>query len=485
MNETSHNFQSDSRVRSETGRVMELVDPATENVVGQVTLADREEVARVVRVARDAFDGGWNNAALSARLAVLRQLIERIQQRSGEFAAVISAEIGAPIDFAREHQVEAGLAHLRATLDAAGACDLDQPVSPDKPDHRVRYEPVGVAALITPWNWPLNQVALKVGAALAAGCTMVLKPSEMAPRTGELLNECFEQTDAPKGVFSLLVGDGETGAALSQDPLVDIVSFTGSTRAGRAVALAAAASFKRVALELGGKSPNLLFADCDVDTAVRQGVAHCFRNAGQSCNAASRMLVENAIYDQVVECAAKAAQATAVGLPGDSGRHIGPLVSKTQFERVQSYIRKGIDEGARLVAGGPGRPDGLHQGFFVRPTVFADVTPDMAIARDEIFGPVLTISRFEHEADAVAQANDSEYGLAAYVQTTDTNRADRVARQLRAGMIQVNGRSRAKGAPFGGVKSSGIGREAGLWGIRAFQEVKSISGVSAVSSETD
>ena len=228
------------------------------------------------------------------------------------------------------------------------------PVSPDQPEHRVRYEPAGVAALITPWNWPLNQVALKVGAALAAGCTMVLKPSELAPRTGALVGECMAETDAPEGLFNLLIGDGQTGAVLSQDPRVDIVSFTGSTRAGRAVALAAAANFRRAALELGGKSPNLLFNDCEVETAVRQGVAHCFRNAGQSCNAASRMLVEHGIYDRVVDLAAKAARATAVGLPDSSGNHIGPLVSRTQFDRVQSYIRKGIDEGARLITGGPG-----------------------------------------------------------------------------------------------------------------------------------
>ena len=280
----------------------------------------------------------------------------------------------------------------------------------------------------------------------------------------------------------MLMGDGDTGAALARHPDIDIVSFTGSTRAGRAVSVAAAQNLNSSVLELGGKSPNLLFADCDLTTAIRQGVAHCFRNAGQSCNAASRMLVERSVYDNAVDLAAEAARNTEVSLPGDAGNHIGPLVSRAQFERVQSYIDQGLQEGARLVAGGPGRPQGFASGYFVRPTVFADVEPDMRIAREEIFGPVLTISPFDGESEAVQMANDSEYGLAAYIQTGDPERADRISRQLRAGMVQVNGTSRAAGAPFGGVKASGLGREAGIWGIRSFQNIKSISGAAAVAA---
>lgn len=438
---------------------------------------DRDVVDLAVRAARGAFDGGWTSSKLADRLEILTHLIRQIENRREEFALLISSEIGAPIDFARTNQVDTALNHLSAILEAARSNEHDHPAADGRPDHRIRYEPLGVAVLITPWNWPLNQIALKVGAALAAGCTMVLKPSELAPRTGILFAECMQAAGVPPGVFNLVTGDGSVGAQLCESKAVDIISLTGSTRSGQAVARAAAANFTRVALELGGKSPNLLFADCDLPLAIKQGVAHCFRNAGQSCNAASKMLIEDSVYEQGVRLAADAAGKTRVGHPAQPGNHIGPLVSERQFARVQSYIEQALSEGARLVAGGPGRPDGLNGGCFVKPTVFADVTPEMTIAREEVFGPVLAIGRFESEGDAIAKANDTPYGLAAYIQTSDPVRADRVARKLRAGMVQINGTSRIEGAPFGGIKASGIGREAGIWGIRAFQEIKSISGV--------
>lgn len=482
IHELSRHFINGAWQASQSGRVMTLHNPADGQVRCRLPLAGEADVTAAVDAARKAFDGGWNKSALAERLDILSRLITAIDTRREDFARAISFEMGAPIDFARRHQVETALGHLRATLAAAEANPFDSPVSAGQPEHRVRYEAAGVAALITPWNWPLNQAALKIGAALAASCTMVFKPSELTPTSGFLLAQCMIEAGTPDGVFNLLIGDGETGAALSGNPAVDIVSFTGSTRAGRSVAASAAGNLKQAVLELGGKSPNLVFADCDLETAMRQGIAHCFRNAGQSCNAASRMLVERSVYEQAVALAADLAAGTEVGPPDRPGDHIGPLVSAAQFDQVQDYIQSGLDDGARLVAGGPGRPDSIAAGNFVRPTVFADVMPEMRIAREEIFGPVLAISPFETEDEAIALANNNAYGLAAYVQTADPQRADRLSRALQAGMVQVNGTSRAPGAPFGGIKASGMGREAGIWGIRTFQIVKSISGATAVQA---
>ncbi|MEM9957106.1 MAG: aldehyde dehydrogenase family protein [Pseudomonadota bacterium] len=461
----------------------ELTNPATEAPSGWVAVCDETDVDHAVRAARRTFDNGWAHAPKAARLSLLAALIEALELRRAALADAISDEIGAPIDFARSRQVDAGLDHLQETLRAAEQIDDDQAHPTDGPAHRVRFEPVGVAALITPWNWPLNQVALKLGAAIVAGCPVVLKPSELSSRTAVLVAEAMQDAErasqAPPGVFNLILGDGSTGAALVAHPDIDVVSFTGSTDVGRQIAVSAAQSFKRVTLELGGKSPNLLFEDCDLETAISQGLAHCFRNAGQSCNAASRMLVAREIYDDAVALAAQLADTFKVGPPEQPGDHLGPQVSHTQFERVQGLIETGVTEGARLVSGGPGRPDGITTGFYSRPTVFADVASKMRIFREEIFGPVLTMTPFETEEDGIALANDTDYGLAAYLQTGDPARADRVSRKLNAGMIQVNGSSRAPGAPFGGVKASGVGREAGIWGIRAFQDIKSISGAAA------
>ncbi|MEM9344821.1 MAG: aldehyde dehydrogenase family protein [Pseudomonadota bacterium] len=454
-------------------RQMELINPDTEARTGTLTSPDAELVSAVVGAATDA-QPAWSQSSTRQRLQLLRAIIALTEQHADDLAQLISEEIGAPIDFARAAQVGTAIKHLRATETALATASTDIALDGD-PMHRVRYEPVGVAGLITPWNWPLNQVVLKVGAALAAGCPMVLKPSEYATRTAIAFTEIIHAAGIPKGVFNLLIGDKETGAQLAAHPGIDMISFTGSSTAGRKVSQAAADRFARTALELGGKSPNLLFEDCDVETSVRQGLAHCFRNAGQSCNAASRMLVARPIYDEVVALAAKIAQATPVGRPFDSGPHQGPLINRAQFDRVRAMI-KACD--ARCVAGGAEPPVGFSPGFYVRPTVFADVSPNDPLFQEEVFGPVLTITPFEDEDHAVALANNTRFGLAAYIQTADPARADRVAARLRAGMLQVNGTSRAEGAPFGGVKASGHGREGGLWGIQSFQEVKSISGAA-------
>jgi aldehyde dehydrogenase (NAD+) len=457
------------------GRV-QLSNPATGEPSGWLAVGSAGDVDAAVKSATRAFEHGWRDTALADRIEVLERLVRVISTRREDFAQLISREIGAPIDFARAQQVDTAVRHIEATVEAARSLSPTV-ASPTYPADVVVYEPIGVAALITPWNWPLNQVVLKVAGALAAGCTIVLKPSELSFRTAILFAECLQDVGIPDGVFNVVVGDGTTGAALSAHPSIGAVSFTGSTATGRAVASSAIATMARLTLELGGKSPNLLFADCDLPTAIRQGVAHAFRNAGQSCNAASRMLIDRAIYDQAVALVVQAADATRVDRPDLPGAHIGPLVSQQQFDRVQAYIAQGVKSGARLIAGGPGSPASHPAGYYCRPTVFADVSPDMAIFQDEIFGPVLTLTPFDTEEEAIALANATRYGLAAFIQTRAPDRALRVAKRLHAGMVQINGASRAPGAPFGGVKQSGVGREAGVWGIRAFQEIKSISGI--------
>ncbi len=447
-----------------------LIDPATEAPRALLPLSRGWEVDAAVARARAYL----TDAQPVDRAALLERLIARLQHRHEALAQAVCTDIGAPIDFARAKQVDAAIAHLQATLNALRAAPERETLAPG--GHEVAHVPAGVAALITPWNWPLNQVALKVGGALAAGCALILKPSELATGAALLFAECMAEAGAPEGLFTLLVGDGDTGARLAAHPGLDIVSFTGSTPVGRAIAAAAGANLVPVLLELGGKSANLLFEDCDLETAVRQGVAHCFRNSGQSCNAAARMLVARPLYDRAVALAAAEAACTAMGLPEARGPHLGPLVSSAQFARVQHHIAGALEDGARCVAGGPGRHPGHTVGYYPRPTVFADVTPQMRIFHEEVFGPVLTLTPFETEDDAIALANATPYGLAGYVQTADPARQRRVADALRVGMVQINGRSRAEGAPFGGVGQSGFGREAGLWGIRAFQTVKSLNG---------
>lgn len=448
-----------------------LIDPATEAGWAIVSLGGAGDVDRAVAAAVRAFPR-WSRTPYAKRLELLDRLLAISHRRMDEMAEVISRELGAPIDFSRREQAPAMVGHLEAFI-AAFARMESRELLPN--GDTVLREPIGVCGLITPWNWPINQIALKVVPALATGCTCVLKPSEMTPLSAMLYAEMIDEAGFPPGTFNLVGGLGaEVGAALAGHPGVDMVSFTGSTRAGRAVSHAAADTIKRVTLELGGKSANMIFADADLDRAVRQGVAGCYLNSGQSCDAPTRMLVQRPVYERAIEIARDAAEGQAVGLPDQPGDHIGPLVSRRQFEQVQALIESGVQAGARLVAGGPGRPEGRNAGWFVRPTVFADVTDDMRILREEIFGPVLCIQPFDTEEDAIAMANDTDYGLAAYVQTGDMVLAERVAARLRVGVVYVNGQGQAWGSPFGGMKQSGIGREGGRFGLDEYLEIKSL-----------
>jgi len=455
---------------------IEVINPANEKPYAVISAGSAKDIDVAVAAARKAFPS-WSETSAAERIGYIRRLVEIYEARLDEMAKAISLEMGAPITLARESQAAAGLSHTKAFIAAFENFEFEELLSPKYPNQTIVREPIGVCGLITPWNWPMNQIALKVIPALAVGCTVVLKPSEIAPMSAMLFAEFVDEAGFPQGVFNLVNGEGAVvGEALSQHPDVDMMSFTGSTRAGTAVSRAAAATVKRVSLELGGKSPNIVFADADLEKTIARSLAHCFENTGQSCNAPTRMLVERSVYDKAVELAKQVAEGTKVGDPAEEGDHIGPLSSSIQFEKVQKLIQKGIDEGARLVAGGTGRPEGFTEGDFVKPTVFADVNNDMTIAREEIFGPVLAMIPFDTEEEAVAIANDTPYGLAAYIQTGSPERAKRVARKLRAGMVQINGTSRAPGSPFGGYKQSGNGREGGKWGLEDFMEVKLISG---------
>ena len=476
--ENMRNFYIDGAwVAPRDGTDFPVYNPATEEAYATISLGGAADAEAAISAARAAFTS-WSQTTPAERGEVLRAILAVYETRAGDMAAAISNEMGAPIDMALSDQAASGRGHLKAFIRALDAFEWQHPLRPGVEGQDLVYEPAGVAGLITPWNWPMNQVVLKVGAALAAGCTMVLKPSEVAPMSSILFSEIIHEAGVPAGVFNMVNGDGAgVGTILSSHPGIDVVSFTGSTRAGILISKAAADTVKTVSLELGGKSPNLVFADTDIDAAVARGARFCFANTGQSCNAATRMLVERSAYDRAVEVARATAESTQVDLPGKAGDHIGPLVSQAQFEKVQRLIQTGIDEGARVVAGGTGRPEGLNRGWFARPTVFADATPDMTIMREEIFGPVMAMMPFDSEDEAIELANDTPYGLAAYIQTDSAERARRVAGRLRAGMIQVNGASRASGAPFGGYKQSGVGREGGAWGIEEFLEIKTISGI--------
>ena len=452
-----------------------LVDASTEEPFGTVALAGDAEVDAAVAAARRAFPA-WAATAPETRIAFVEKMRTIHLDRTEDMARAISREMGAPIDLARAAQAGSGPRHMANFIAAAKDFDFVRPLGHHAPNDRIVHEPVGVAALITPWNWPISQITLKVAAALIAGCTVVLKPSEIAPLSAIVFAEIVDAAGLPPGVFNLVNGDGAgAGNRLATHPDIDMVSFTGSTRAGISITRAAADSLKRVALELGGKGANLVFADAD-DKAIERGVRQCFVNSGQNCNAPSRMLVERSIYERSVETAGEIARSIAVGPSGEPGAHIGPVVSARQFERIQGLIDTGIAEGARLIAGGPGRPAGFNRGYFVQPTVFADVANDMTIAREEIFGPVLSIIPFETEDEAIAIANDTPYGLTNYVQSQDGERRNRIARLLRSGMVEMNGQPRGAGSPFGGVKASGRAREGGRWGIEEFTDVKSISG---------
>ncbi|WP_405404960.1 aldehyde dehydrogenase family protein [Paracoccus sp. Ld10] len=452
---------------------MPIVTPSTNAQIGTLSLGNAMDVDRAVAAAKAAFET-FSMTSKEERLALLRKLAEVTRARLGDLAAAITAEMGAPATMSRDAQADSGLGHLEAFIAALEAHE-DEEVLPN--GDIVSREPIGVCGLITPWNWPVNQIALKVVPALATGATCVLKPSEYTPLSAQIYAELIHEAGYPAGVFNLVFGDGPSvGAALSRHRDVAMMSFTGSTRAGSAVSVDAAPTIKRVTLELGGKSPNLIFADSDVASAVTDGVQQCFYNTGQSCNAPTKMLVERAVYDQALSIARTVAEAQMVGDPEQEGDHIGPLFNQIQYDRVQELIQTGIAEGTRLLAGGPGRPDdlptALQTGWFARPTIFCDVTPHMTVWRKEIFGPVLIISPFDTEDDAIAMANDTEYGLDAYLSTTDEARALRVARRLRAGSIHINGHATGYGSPFGGFKQSGNGREGGRFGLEDYLETK-------------
>ena len=474
MQDATKHFINGQWINSIDGRETAVENPSTEERIATITLGGVADVEMAVTAAKDAFPS-WAATNPSERIAALERLMEVYKTRAGDMAQAISIEMGAPIALAKTAQVGAGAGHLKNTIRAAKTFVFESPLGDHAPGDMILYEPVGVCALITPWNWPMNQVMLKVAPALAAGCTMILKPSELSPLSSNLLAEMIDEADFPPGIFNLVNGDGAgVGAHLTAHPDVDMVSFTGSTRAGVAISKAAADTVKRVSLELGGKGANIIFADAD-EKAVTRGIRHCLNNSGQSCNAPTRMLVERAIYEHAVETARTVAEKTEVGPANIEGRQIGPVVSKVQLNKIQFLIKRGIDEGAKLIAGGLGRPDGLNRGYFVRPTIFADVTQDMTIWREEIFGPVLCITPFDCEEEAINLANDTSYGLTNYVQTSNKARARRVARQLRSGMVEMNGKFSGAGSPFGGMKQSGNGREGGAWGLEEFLEVKAVS----------
>lgn len=450
----------------------DVINPATEAVCARISLGGEADVDRAVSAARRAFDS-YALTSREERIELLESCAAVYKKRYKDIAAAISEEMGAPITFAEKAQAHTGLGHLQE----AARVLSDFPFEEDLGPNRVFKEPIGVCGLITPWNWPMNQIGCKVAPALAVGCTVILKPSEIAPLSAWLWTEVMHEAGVPAGVFNMINGDGPgVGTLLSQHPDIDMMSFTGSTRAGTLVAQNAAPSVKRVTQELGGKSPNIILEDADLGTAVKQGVRSMFSNTGQSCNAPSRMLVPAAKLAEAEAVAREAAEKVVIGDPSDPGTQMGPLVSQLQYDRVQTLIQKGIDEGAKLVVGGPGKPDGFDTGYFVRPTVFSDVNNDMTIAREEIFGPVLVMIPYTNEEEAIRIANDTPYGLAGYVQSGDIEHARRVASRVRAGNIHINGGAGGYDVPFGGFKQSGNGREWGAHGFTDFLEIKAVEG---------
>ena len=475
MIEEKKNFYIDGQwVQPSTPNNFEVIDPSTEEVCAIISLGSESDTNLAVNAAKKSFLTWWNTSK-EKKLELLNNLLSIYQKRSSDMAQAISLEMGAPKDWSKNEQSQSGEDHIKTFINQFQNFEFENYLDEEKGNY-ISYEPIGVCALITPWNWPINQIALKVLPALAAGCTMILKPSEIAPLSAMLFAEMIHEAGFPKGVFNLINGDGPgVGTQLSSHPDIDMVSFTGSTRAGKLITKNAADTIKRVSLELGGKGANIVFADAD-EKAVRRGVRRVFNNSGQSCNAPTRLLVEKSIYERAVKEAIEVAEKTDVDIANKEGRHIGPVVSKVQYDKIQNLIHEGIKEGAKLVAGGPDRPAHLNKGYFVKPTVFADVNNEMTIAKEEIFGPVVSIIPFSTEEEAIKISNDTAYGLTNYIQTKDTNKAQRVARQLRSGMVEINGVGFADGSPFGGYKQSGNGREGGKWGIEEFLEVKSISG---------
>ena len=470
MYDCTKNYINGEWVDSIGGCAHDIINPSTEEVIGKVSFGTTEDVDRAVKAAQSAF-GQYSHWSVDQRLDLLEKIVTAFKVRWAEIAAAISSEMGAPAPFSLRAQTGSGLGHVRAAIAALQELQLEESIGKST----VIREPVGVCGLITPWNWPINQIACKVAPALAAGCTMVLKPSEIAPANATLFAEVLDAAGVPAGVFNLVHGDGPgVGASLSAHEGIDMMSFTGSTRAGVLVARAAADTVKRVTQELGGKSANIILESAPLKDAVTSGAHNLFHNSGQSCNAPSRMLVPESLYEEAVAIAAETASATRPGHPDDPETDIGPVVSAAQFEKIQGLIEAGIAEGAKVAAGGPGKPAGLETGYFVRPTVFRDVNNSMTIAREEIFGPVLCIIPYSDIDEAVAIANDSEYGLSGYVWGDSTEEAMQVARRMRTGMVHLNGAPTDVMAPFGGYKKSGNGREWGVLGLEDFLEIKAI-----------
>ena len=452
----------------------EVINPSTEETCAIINLGSSADTNLAVQAAKKAFVT-WRDTSKEERLKLLEKLFEIYKSKWDEMTNAISTELGCPKDWCSANQTSSGAGHIEDFIKRLKEFNFEPGFDNGSINHIV-YEPIGVCGLITPWNWPINQIALKVIPALATGCTMILKPSEIAPLSAMLFAEMIHDAGFPPGVFNLVNGDGPgVGTDLSGHPDVDMISFTGSTRAGKLITKNAAETIKRVCLELGGKGGNIVFADSYPD-AVRDGIRNVMSNSGQSCDAPTRMLVEKSIYEKAVEEAADEAKKIGVDLPSKSGDHIGPVINKSQFEKIQSLIQSGIDEGATLVAGGAGRPSNLEKGYYVKPTVFTNVSNDMRIAKEEIFGPVLSIIPFESEEEAISITNDTPYGLGNFLQTENKERARRVSKQLRAGVVQINGNAPEAGTPFGGYNQSGNGREGGTWGLHEYLEVKAISG---------
>ena len=466
-----HEFYIDGKwVQPHSQQRLDVINPATEEVCGNIAIGDEVDADRAVMAARVAFPA-FAKTTKAERLDLLKSILAIYDRRIQEIADAVQLEMGAPSAFALEAQAWAGKAHMEAAIEALTKFEFETM----RGSTLIMREGIGVAALITPWNWPLNQIVCKVAPAIAAGCTSVLKPSEIAPFSGLLFAELMHEAGTPPGVFNLVNGDGPgVGTAISQHPQVDVVSFTGSTRAGISVARNAAETVKRVSQELGGKSANILLDDVDLDEAVSEGVKACMANSGQSCDAPTRMLVPVKFHDKVLEIAKSTAEALVTGDPVTEGTDLGPVISQIQYDKIQDLIEKGISEGGKLVTGGTGRPSGLNRGYYVQPTIFGNVTRDMTIAIEEVFGPVLAIMPYQDEAEAIDIANDTVYGLAAYVQSVDIDRAKRVAREIRAGQVQINYPEWDLFAPFGGYKQSGNGREYADWGMHEFLETKAL-----------
>ncbi len=456
-------------------KTLEVINPATEEAVAKISLGGMADVDRAVAAANAAFPA-FSQTSREDRIALMEKILKVYKTRYNDIAEAISAEMGAPITLSQKAQAATGVGHFMTAIKIL----KDYAFEEVRGTTLLRKEAVGVCGFITPWNWPINQIACKVAPALAAGCTMILKPSEVAPVNAYIFAQVLDEAGVPAGVFNLVNGDGPTvGAAMSAHPDIDMMSFTGSTRAGIAVAKAAADTVKRVAQELGGKSANIILEDADFAKAVSRGVAGCMLNSGQSCNAPTRMLVPAVRMEEAIEVARGAAERAVPGDPAQEDTAMGPVVSKVQFDKIQTLIEAGIAEGATLVTGGPGLPDGMNKGYFVRPTVFANVNNGMTIAREEVFGPVLTILGYENEDDAVAIANDTPYGLSGYVSSSDLAHARRIAARLRTGNVHINNAPGDQGAPFGGYKQSGNGREWGSFGFEEFLEVKAVLGAVA------